>query len=751
MVDKIVSLRQSLIDNELIGISAFKFGSPDEILFISGGPKSHLSNSSMICGPSNLRVLIRQPTRTVMPPSNKHSPIEGELKLNYQKLPFTAELEEWRHGCWYHSNSITANDLSDLFEQLKVLTPNQEFENEPKEFNPNKPFWAGSFAYDMVQWTQPISLQNLPKEGELLAVLWLVDKYISQSKNTDDFQVFSKNADWKEHVELVIENNPQKIDLPIQPANEFNEVSSLTDQQHEEMIEKIKLGISEGQVYQVNFGRFWSGRLVESPQTIFNRLLDSNPAPFSTLIYADDLGFSLISSSPESLLKSQNGEIYTSPIKGTYKSSSDPIEAERLREMMSKDVKERSEHRMLVDLMRNDLSAVCEVGSVNIERFDIETFSNVQHLVSHLKGRLLDSENGMTAFNSIFPGGSITGCPRTMVCAVIDQIENQSRSFWTGSAGWFDVHSGDGSWNILIRTIQAERKNNKWFGKVGSGGGITIKSDSNSEVMETYWKADALRIACGWTASNQKQVGNNQLSIHPLEIEFTNSIKNNGLVQTFEQWKENNNNESCGVLLIDNLDSFTLNIAHAMAGLSHNVTVISGRGKIADEMSTPSSLFNLLQKLNPSHIIIGPGPGTPSDSLLSKAVSLHCLAGQIDCPVLGICLGHQSLAAAEQGIVKKSPNGAIHGTPIICHHDGEGIFADLESPQLFTRYNSLTIEIDSSKSKMLITAKDENGEIMALRHKELPIMSVQFHPESIGSPNGLKLLENFLSINRMLE
>ena len=751
MVDKIVSLKQSLIDNDLIGSSALKFGSPDDISFISGGPKSHLSNSSMICGPSNLRVLIRQPLRGVVPSSNKHSPIEGELKLNYQKSPFTAVVEEWRHGCWYHSNSITAIDLADLFEQLKDLTPNQEFDNKPKEFNPNKPFWAGSFAYDMVQWTQPISFQNLPEENEILAVLWLIDKYISQSKNTDEFQVFSINNDWKKLAKQVVNNTLKKIELPVQPVNEFDEICSLTDKEHEEIIKRIKLGISEGQVYQVNFGRFWSGRLVESPQTIFNRLLKSNPAPFSTLIYAEDLGFSLISSSPESLLKSQNREIYTSPIKGTYKSSKDPIEAKKLREMMSKDVKERSEHRMLVDLMRNDLSAVCEVGSVEIERFDIETYSNVQHLVSHLKGRLLPSENGMTAFNSIFPGGSITGCPRTMVCAVIDEIETQSRSFWTGSAGWFDVHSGDGSWNILIRTIQAERKNGKWWGKIGSGGGITIKSDSSSEVMETYWKADALRIACGWNVNSQKQLETNKLSIHPLEIESPNSAGNNGSVQTFNEWNSNIDNESCGILLIDNLDSFTLNIAHAIAGMGHIVTVIDGRGETADELSEPSTLFNLLQQLNPSHIIIGPGPGNPSDSLLSKAVSLHSLAGQIDCPILGICLGHQSLAAAEQGIVKKSPNGAIHGTPITCFHDGEGIFAGLKNPQLFTRYNSLTVEINSPNSQLMISAKDDNGEIMALRHKFLPIMSVQFHPESIGSPNGLKLLENFLSNNRMLE
>ena len=87
---------------------------------------------------------------------------------------------------------------------------------------------------------------------------------------------------------------------------------------------------------------------------------------------------------------------------------------------MINDEKERAEHRMLADLMRNDLSAVCKVGSVGISRFDVEVYSNVQHLVSHITGQFRPKQNGKTAFQSMFPGGSITGCPRTMVCAVID-------------------------------------------------------------------------------------------------------------------------------------------------------------------------------------------------------------------------------------------------------------------------------------------------------------------------------------------
>ena len=749
MSDQIIALQQCLRANGLLGNSAFKFGSPDEVVFASGGPSSHLSNASMICGPSKLRVIIRQPSATIIPPKGSHSPLSGEIKLTNEKEPFTARFEEWQHGSWYHSNSISAKNISDLLEQFKRWTPKEEFENKPSEFTPNKAFWAGSFAYDMVQWTQPISLQYPPKEGEILAILWLVDKYIVHSKNSDEIEVFSHDENWKSLVQNTIYGDLETPLIAEQPANEFVELSTHTDLEHSEIIERIKHGISEGQVYQVNFGRFWSGRLAEEPSVIFNRLLKSNPAPFSSLICAEDLGLAIVSSSPESLLKCHDGEIRTSPIKGTYEIGNDDIEANELRAQMVGDVKERSEHRMLVDLMRNDLSAVCDVGSVQIERFDVEAYANVQHLVSHLKGNLLSTENGLTALNSIFPGGSITGCPRTMVCAVIDEIEQQPRSFWTGSAGWVDVHSGDCSWNILIRTLQAEKKEGNWFGKIGSGGGITIRSTAELEVQETYWKADALRSACGWNKQNNTSQTKGELSIYPLEIEQCDADASDGKVNSFEQWK--NSTDECGVLLIDNLDSFTLNIAHSIAGIGHNVTILTGRGSQADELSDPTALCDILEILNPSHIIIGPGPGSPSDSLLSKAISTHALAQQIECSVLGICLGHQSIAEMANGVVVKSPNGAVHGTPILCHHDGKGIFEGLNSPQPFTRYNSLTVSIDEDSSPLSILARDENGEIMALQHHSLPIFSVQFHPESIGSPNGKKLLENFLGFNRMLE
>ena len=127
------------------------------------------------------------------------------------------------------------------------------------------------------------------------------------------------------------------------------------------------------------------------PIEVFHRLSEQNPAPFSCFIYSPDLSFSLISSSPESLLISKNGKMKTSPIKGTRPRGNTEEMEITLRKELLNDPKERAEHRMLVDLMRNDLGISCKTGTIKVDRFDIETYSQVQHLVSHVSGQLDDT------------------------------------------------------------------------------------------------------------------------------------------------------------------------------------------------------------------------------------------------------------------------------------------------------------------------------------------------------------------------
>jgi len=757
----ILNLRNKLNEEGLLGKSATKYGSPDSVILLSGGPESHLARHSFLCGPSSTRVVIKQPNRQTIPPQATTDALNGEFNLVIKKQQFVAEIEQWRHGCWYHSDSIASDGLDDLFIKLRQHSTEAEFSSNSiisDQTLPKRPFWSGGLAYDMLQWTQPIALQNPPQEGSLIAILWLIDKVVIHDKKTQLLDVFSlKDDEWSQMVNDLIsdfENTP--FQPPALPHGDIIEMSSHSDEEHEIVVNRIQDSIRSGQVYQVNFGRRWSGNLLDHPRDVFDRLSIVNPAPFSAYIEAEDIGFALASSSPETLLRCSDGEINTAPIKGTCPRGRSDEEEELLRIEMLADEKERSEHRMLVDLMRNDLSEVCSVNTVKVDRFDVEVYADVQHLVSHIKGTILPNMNGINAIQSIFPGGSITGCPRTAVCAAIDQLEGQPRSFWTGSVGWIDVFDGSSSWNILIRTLEAHRNRNLWSGTIVAGGGITIASNPMAEVSEAKWKAVALRRACGWITANEQKGHSAQLSIHPQIAEKSNTdeLGNEPLGEIFQLEEVRNllrDNSSpitsCGVLLVDNLDSFTYNIAHSVAVLGHNVTIIHGRGSIADAFSDPTTLFDLLELLNPTHLILGPGPGNPSDSELTMAISNHALAGQLNIPLLGVCLGHQALAEASGMNVIRAPLGPVHGTPRPCHHNSSGIFHGITSPTDFTRYHSLVAEDEKSQSDLVVSATDQSKSIiMALQHPALPICSVQFHPESVGSIDGNILLANFLKM-----
>ena len=135
------------------------------------------------------------------------------------------------------------------------------------------------------------------------------------------------------------------------------------------------------------------------------------------------------------------------------------------------DEKERAEHRMLVDLERNDLGRICEPASVHRTEFRLQALSEVQHLVSDIEGRIRSDASPGEVLDALFPGGSITGCPKLTATAIIDAVEAAPRGFWTGSAGWIEPHTGDQHWSILIRTLEARLEEGHWLGRVLAGGG----------------------------------------------------------------------------------------------------------------------------------------------------------------------------------------------------------------------------------------------------------------------------------------
>jgi anthranilate synthase component 2/para-aminobenzoate synthetase component 2 len=185
-------------------------------------------------------------------------------------------------------------------------------------------------------------------------------------------------------------------------------------------------------------------------------------------------------------------------------------------------------------------------------------------------------------------------------------------------------------------------------------------------------------------------------------------------------------------LLIDNYDSFTYNLVQAFMVLGADVQVYRN-----DEISVPQALAFL-----PSHLCISPGPGRPDDAGLSLAM---LAAFERRVPVLGVCLGHQSLVQHFGGRIV-SADRLMHGKTSMIEHDGKTIFDGLTQPFQAGRYHSLAAEPASLPAILEVTARSEHGEIMGVRHRELPLEGVQFHPESVLTPEGNRLLGNFLAL-----
>ncbi|KDR95858.1 anthranilate synthase component 2 [Peptoclostridium litorale DSM 5388] len=189
------------------------------------------------------------------------------------------------------------------------------------------------------------------------------------------------------------------------------------------------------------------------------------------------------------------------------------------------------------------------------------------------------------------------------------------------------------------------------------------------------------------------------------------------------------------ILIIDNYDSFTYNLYQYIGEIDEDVKVFRN-----DEITLDD-----IEKMKPSSIIISPGPGYPVYAGISMAV-IRRFGGKI--PILGVCLGHQAIGEAFGGRIVHAKE-TKHGKATFIKHDGKGLFTGIESPAEVMRYHSLIVETASIGEELEVTARDDEGQIMGLRHREYPIYGVQFHPESIGTAYGKKMIENFIEISKM--
>jgi anthranilate synthase component 1 len=258
-----------------------------------------------------------------------------------------------------------------------------------------------------------------------------------------------------------------------------------------EYIDAVKSALNHivaGDIYQANLSREWRCKLAPGVKSheVYRRLRRTNPAPFAALAVLDD--FSIVSSTPERLVEVREGVVSTRPIAGTRaRHINENDDAERLRELLSHP-KERAEHVMLIDLERNDLGRVCEAGSVEVNEFmSLESYTHVHHIVSNVRGRLRPEVTPGQVIAAVFPGGTITGCPKVRCMEIIGELESSPRHAYTGSMGYLNT-DGSMDLNILIRTIEicGERISFR------AGAGIVADSIPERELEETRAKARGL-------------------------------------------------------------------------------------------------------------------------------------------------------------------------------------------------------------------------------------------------------------------
>jgi len=267
--------------------------------------------------------------------------------------------------------------------------------------------------------------------------------------------------------------------------------SNFTRAGYMRMVERALGHIAAGDIYQVNLAQRFRVEPAPSHSALYRALRAAAPAPFLASVSLP--GGGIASSSPERFFRIQGDRIETWPIKGTRPRGATAAEDERLRSELLASAKDRAENVMIVDLERNDLGRVCEIGSVHVPTLcDVSSHSNVHHLVSHVEGHLREDVHPVEVLRALFPGGSITGAPKIRAVEIIDELEPVRRGVYTGAIGYWDV-SGDCDWNIAIRTI-VSACGAAYF---HAGGGIVADSTPEGEYEETLVKASGMLRALG--------------------------------------------------------------------------------------------------------------------------------------------------------------------------------------------------------------------------------------------------------------
>ncbi|MCH2067534.1 anthranilate synthase component I [Shimia sp.] len=266
-------------------------------------------------------------------------------------------------------------------------------------------------------------------------------------------------------------------------------VSNFTKEGYLAAVEKAKEYIKAGDIFQVVPAQRWTQDFPQPPFALYRSLRRTNPSPF--MFYFNFGGFQVVGASPEILVRVFGDEVTIRPIAGTRPRGATPEEDKALEEDLLADKKELAEHLMLLDLGRNDTGRVSKIGTVRpTEKFIIERYSHVMHIVSNVVGELTEDKDALDAFFAGMPAGTVSGAPKVRAMEIIDELEPEKRGIYGGGVGYF---SSGGDMDICIALRTAIVKDQKLY--IQAGGGVVYDSDPEAEYMETVHKSNAIRRA----------------------------------------------------------------------------------------------------------------------------------------------------------------------------------------------------------------------------------------------------------------